>query len=146
MDRQPVGIRFSLPNAAGKPVQAILTAIEVRPYCWEIRNDEICGWPDIGGVYRGEEVMRELPSTDYYCISIILKGFADDRVERIPDYPAMCKSSCEILMILDDVETCTLIFQDLSLCRKTWAALHACGYRDIRPLFAGDLPPHWNYT
>lgn len=145
MERQPVGIRFLLPNMSWKPIQALLSAIDFRSYYWEIRNDEICGWRDISGVYQGAEVMQALPLTEYYCISMILKGFADDRVEHIPNYAAMCKSSCEILFMIDDVEECTIITKISSYCQNIWEELTARGYQDLRPLFVEELPSRWNY-
>ena len=69
MERQQVGVRFLLPNRTWKPIETLLATIDFRSYYWEIKNDEICGWRDIGGVYKGEEVIRALPLTEYYCIS-----------------------------------------------------------------------------
>lgn len=146
MERQQVGVRFLLPNRTWKPIETLLATIDFRSYYWEIKNDEICGWRDIGGVYKGEEVSRALPLTEYYCISMILKGFTDDRVEPIPNYSTMCKSSCEILFIVDDVEKCTIIKRTSLNCTKIWEELIARGFKDLRPLYAEDLPSHWNYT
>ena len=146
MERQLVGIRFLLPNLSWKPIQALLSTIDLRLYYWEIRNDEICGWRDISGVYKGDEVIQALPLTDYYCISMILKGFVDDRVEPIPNYSTMCKSSCEILFMIDDVEECTMITKTSSYYQKIWKELTARGYKKLRPLFVEDLPSHWNYS
>ena len=114
--------------------------MDYRSYYWEIRNDEICGWRDISGVYKGAEVMQALPLEDYYCISIILKGFIDDKVEHIPNYSYMCKSSCEIICFIDDVEACTIIAKT-SCYPQIWEQLNASGYHEIQPLFVEDILP-----
>ena len=129
MERQQVGVRFLLPNRTWKPIETLLATIDFRSYYWEIRNDEICGWRDISGVYQGAEVIQALPLTKYYCISMILKGFVDDRVEHIPNYSTMCKSSCEIylwLMMLKSVQLSQKPLRTVKKYGKSW--LH----RDIK--------------
>lgn len=43
MNRQPIGMRFLLPNMRQGQIRMLLPALDFRAYCREISDDEICG-------------------------------------------------------------------------------------------------------